>query len=130
MSATWSLTYLSTPISERELFEILTTLFRLELDGNLYVIDLFRDPYPPMSFVKLEPAIAEWFDNPNRARLIADALLGGVHAGGILIYPRNNGLLTVADSVIHSNDIDSCGRTRRAELISENADPQFYSLFK
>jgi hypothetical protein len=130
MSATWSLTYLQTSISERELFEVVAKLFALELNGELYGIERDHDPYLPITFVKLKNAIVEWFDDPTRAKMIFDALLGDRYGSGVLIYPQKNGLLTIADSVLYTNDIDSSGRTRRTELIAENPDPQFYSLFK
>ncbi len=130
MSATWSLTYLQTSVSERELFEVVARLFARELDGELYGMERDRDPYLPMTFVKLEKTIVEWFDNPKRAKMIFDALLGDRYGKGVLIYSQKDGLLTIADSVIYTNDIDCSGRTRRAELIAENYDPQFYSLFQ
>jgi hypothetical protein len=130
MSAAWSLTYLQTTISERDLFEVITKLFALNLDSKLYGYERGRDPYLPTAFVKLEKAIAEWFEDSKRAKLIFDALLGDPYGSGVLIYPRKNGMLTIADSVIHSNDTDLCGRTYRVKLLAENPDPQFYSLFK
>jgi hypothetical protein len=130
MSAQWSLTYLQTRIPERDLFETVANLFNLELDGQLYGYERDRDPYLPTAFVKLDKAVAEWFENSKRAKLIFEALLGNPYGSGVLIYPQKNGLLTIADSVIHTNDTDFCGRTRRVELMAEPLDPQFYSLFK
>jgi len=70
MSAQWSLTYLQTNMSVKELFETVTKAFLIEIDGQLYDIENQGDSYVD---VKTSKATIEIFSDPSRAKLIVDS---------------------------------------------------------
>lgn len=132
MSATWSLTYLQTNLAEQALFQTLVKLFHADLKGKLYGWDSLDAPSLDWKPVRLEETVVEWFDTPERARMITDALIRERMANGMLLYPQHNGLFTIADSVIQLGDIYNCARARRAELaerLKQHPDPDAERLF-
>jgi hypothetical protein len=131
MSAMWSLTYFKAIASEREFFDAVVETFRAELDGKLYGLDWSN--LQDSAIVNLKSTFVEWFDSPKRARLITDSHLLERLCHGVLVFPAQNGLITIADTVIQIGDIYSSGRTRRSELAAhliERPDPHAESLFQ
>lgn len=130
MSAFWSITYLEAPVSERDLFDLIVSVFRSHLHDRLYTLESRGDQIVP---VKLDDQLyVEWFDDPKRARMIADSCLVERFSQGVLIYPASGGLHILVDSVIQLNHLADSGRTRRDELLERlklNPDPDSETLF-
>src|SRR5690349_21776948 len=99
MSATWSLTYLQTDLSERALFDLLIPLFDSKLAGKLYGYGRNITRKVPFT-TRLNVREAEWFETPKRAKMIMDGIINEPFGKGILIYPRKNGLICIADSLM------------------------------
>ncbi|MBI1258169.1 MAG: hypothetical protein GC204_11920 [Chloroflexi bacterium] len=128
MSASWSLTYLQTDLSERALFDTLLPLFDAELTGKLYGYAWADNPADSWNTIKLETREIEWFETPKRAKMIMDAVINEPYGRGILIYPRKNGLICLADSLMQMDGVLNSSRTRRVEwakILTDKPDPMF-----
>lgn len=129
MSALWSLTFVKTTSPIQGVFDKVKESFLLELDDKLY--DSVRKDGTWLD-VKTSKAITEVFRDHLRAQMIEDSLLRERYNRGVLIYPKQNGLFVLADSVIHLGHIYQSGSERRAELkkdIMQKPDKDAEALF-
>lgn len=116
MSALWSITYLKTTASLRELFDAVVTAFLQEIDDQLYDIESQGESYVD---VKTGKAVIEEFSDPVRARLIVDSCQVEWINRGVIVYPDKNGLFTITDTINHLGNVYDAGRARRTELTNE-----------
>ncbi|MBN1310685.1 MAG: hypothetical protein JXB30_04630, partial [Anaerolineae bacterium] len=129
MSATWSLTYLKTKTSIRDVFSAVVDAFRAEVDDKLYDIESRGSAIVD---VKASKAVVEEFSDTKRARIIVDSCQVEWYNRGVIVYPEQNGLFTLTDTVIHLGNIYESGRSRRVKLAQATAhkpDPYATSLF-